>query len=119
MILRSLHIDKFTHKIFPYNSTFVIKMVQILLKCQSFETLEGMKIDSTSSCCGRYCSVKVFLPAIKLRGLIVLRFNDTSTLVGHFVSSLREREIKEIVEQMKERDGEERGTGMNGTKQKK
>ena len=33
-------------------------------------------------------------------------FNDTSTLVGHFVSSPRERE--EIVEEMKERDRAER-----------
>ena len=36
--------------------------------------------------------------------LIVLGFNETSTLVGHFVSS--PREIEEIVEEMKERDGE-------------
>ena len=42
--------------------------------------------------------------------LIVLGFNDTSTLVGHFVSSPREREkIEEIVETMKERDRGERG----------
>ena len=43
--------------------------------------------------------------------LTVLGFNDTSTLVGHFVSSPREREkrpergrkeIKEIVEEMKD-----------------
>ena len=41
--------------------------------------------------------------------LIVLGFNDTSTLVGHFVSSPREREKREeIVEEMKERDREER-----------
>ena len=47
--------------------------------------------------------------------------NDTSTLVGHFVSSPREREkkIEEIVEEMKERDREERGTGMKVKKQKK
>ena len=34
-----------------------------------------------------------------------------STLVGHFVSSPREREkgIEEIVEEMRERDREERG----------
>ena len=46
--------------------------------------------------------------------LIVLVLNDTSTLVGHFVSSPREREkrdreIEEIVEEMKERDRGERG----------
>ena len=53
--------------------------------------------------------------------LIVLGFNDTSTLEGHFVSSSREREkeIEERVEEMKERDREERGTGMKVKKQKK
>ena len=54
--------------------------------------------------------------------LTVLGFNDTSTLEGHFVSSPREREKKEIeerVEEMKERDREERGTGMKVKKQKK
>ena len=53
--------------------------------------------------------------------LIVLGFNDTSTLEGHFVSSPREREkeIEERVEEMKERDREERGTGMKVKKQKK
>ena len=53
--------------------------------------------------------------------MIVLEFNDTSTLVGHFVSSPREREkeIEEIVEEMKERNREERGTGMKVKKQKK
>ena len=40
----------------------------------------------------------------------MLEFNDTSTLVGHFVSSPRERRkvIEEIVEEIKERDREER-----------
>ena len=54
--------------------------------------------------------------------LIVLGFNDTSTLEGHFVSSPREREKRdrrERVEEMKERDREERGTGMKVKKQKK
>ena len=48
--------------------------------------------------------------------LIVLGFNDTSTLVGHFCrfSEKGRKEIEEIVEEMKERDREERGTGMNG-----
>ena len=44
--------------------------------------------------------------------LTVLAFNDTSTFVGNFVSSLRkkgEKEIEEIVEEMKERGREERG----------
>ena len=40
--------------------------------------------------------------------LIELRFNDTSTLVSHFVSSPRGREIEEIVEEMKERERGER-----------
>ena len=52
--------------------------------------------------------------------LIVLGFNDTSTLVGHFVSSPREREKREkTAEEMKERNGEGRGTGMKVKKQKK
>ena len=52
--------------------------------------------------------------------LIVLGFNDTSTLVDHFVSSPREREKRqEIAEEMKERDREERGTGMKVKKQRK
>ena len=61
------------------------------------------------------------------RVLIVLGFNKTSTLEGHFVSSPREREKRErresrreeTVEEMKERDREERGTGMKVKKQKK
>ena len=50
----------------------------------------------------------------------MLGFNDTSTLMGHFVSSPREREkgTEEIGEEMKERDREER-TGMKVKKQKK
>ena len=42
-----------------------------------------------------------------------------STLVGHFVSSPseREKEIEEIVEEMKARDREERLTGMKVKKQ--
>ena len=41
--------------------------------------------------------------------------------MGHFVSSPRERKkrVEEIVEEMKERDREERGTGMKVKKQKK
>ena len=41
--------------------------------------------------------------------------------MGDFVSSPREREkkIEEIVEEMKARDREERGTGMKVKKQKK
>ena len=50
--------------------------------------------------------------------LIVLGFKNTSTLVGHFVSS-RRKEIEEIVEEMKKMHREERGTGMKVKKQKK
>ena len=40
--------------------------------------------------------------------------------MGHFMSSPREREKRDrIVEEMKERDREERGTGMKVKKQKK
>ena len=44
-----------------------------------------------------------------------------STLVGHFVLSPREmeKEIEETVEEMKERNREERTTGMKVKKQKK
>ena len=51
----------------------------------------------------------------------MLEFNDTSTLVGHFVLSPREKEKKteKIVVEMKERDREERGTGLKVKKQKK
>ena len=54
--------------------------------------------------------------------LIVLGFNNTSTLVGHFVLSPGEKgrkEIEEIVEEMKEKGREERGTGMKVKKQMK
>ena len=43
----------------------------------------------------------------------MLVFNDTSTLVGHFVLTPREREIEEIVEELKERDTGEISRKMN------
>ena len=48
-------------------------------------------------------------------------FNDTSTLVDHFVLSPRERKKRDrrVVEEMKERDREERGTGIKVKKQRK
>ena len=51
----------------------------------------------------------------------MLGLNDTSTLVGHFVLSPREREKRDRTEikEMKEKDREERGTGMKGKTQKK
>ena len=45
----------------------------------------------------------------------MLGFNDTSTLVGHFVSSPRERKKRDRRDSrgdVKERDREERGAGM-------
>ena len=54
--------------------------------------------------------------------MIVLGFNDRSIFVDHFVSSPRDlgrKEIVEIVEEMKERDREEKGTGIKVKKQKK
>ena len=50
-------------------------------------------------------------------GVIVLRFNDTSTLVCQLPGKGR-KEIEEIVEEMKE-DREERGMGIKVKKQKK
>ena len=51
----------------------------------------------------------------------MLGFKDSSILVSQSVSSQRERkkEIEEIVEEVKMRDREERGTGMKVKKQKK
>ena len=62
---------------------------------------------------GLFCPLNVFL--------IVLGFDGTLTLAGHFVASHRERKKRnrKIVEEIKERDREERGTGMNVKKQKK
>ena len=50
----------------------------------------------------------------------MFKFNDTSTLVGHFVLSPRERDKRNrIVEEMKEKDREEKGTEMKVKKQEK
>ena len=53
--------------------------------------------------------------------LIVLGFNDTSTLVGHFVWSPRDREKRERRDSRRDEreDREERGTGVKVKKQKK
>ena len=56
--------------------------------------------------------------------IVVLGFNDTPTLVGHFVILCHlpekgRKEIEEIAEEIKERDWEERRTGMKVKKQKK
>ena len=52
---------------------------------------------------------------------MVLGFNDTSTLVGHFVSSPREREKRDRRDSRrdKERDRKESGTEVKVKKQKK
>ena len=49
----------------------------------------------------------------------MLGFNDTSTLVGHFVPPREREKIEEIVEEMKERIREEREIGLKMNKQKK
>ena len=53
-------------------------------------------------------------------GQIIIWFN-MSTLVGHLCRLLEKgrKEIEEIVEEMKERSREERGTGLKVKKQKK
>ena len=48
----------------------------------------------------------------------MLRFNDTSILVGHFVSSPREREKKDRRDSRRDEQAK-RGTGMKVKKQKK
>ena len=53
--------------------------------------------------------VEVF--GILLFFLIVLGFNDTSTLVGHFVSSPREREKRDRRERRESRGDEREGQG--------
>ena len=56
--------------------------------------------------------IKIF-QIIKI--LIVLGFNDTSTLEGHFVSSPREREKRD----RRESRGDERGTGKKEEQERK
>ena len=52
--------------------------------------------------------------------LIVLRFNDTPTLLGHFVSSPREREkIDRIDSRRDEREGQGRKTNRNESEETK
>ena len=67
------------------------------------------------------CAYVSFGSVITIDWLIVLGFNYTSIL-RVIVCRLPERgrkEIEETAEEMKERDGEVRGTGMKGKKQKK
>ena len=57
---------------------------------------------------------------LALACFIMLGFNDTSTLEGHFVSSPREKEKRDRRESRgEEREGQGRGTGMKVKKQKK
>ena len=62
-----------------------------------------------------------FCGEIRKISLIVLGFNDTSTLVGHFVSSPRDREKRDRRDSRRDEreDREERGTGVKVKKQKK
>ena len=72
-----------------------------------------MHCHNTNHFIGICCNSFSHSDLCKICRLTVLGFNDTSALVGHFVLSPREKEKKEeIVEVMKERDREERGTGI-------
>ena len=51
----------------------------------------------------------------EIRKLIVLGFNDTSTLVGHFVSSPREREKRD----RRDSRGDKKGTGKKEEQESK
>ena len=58
--------------------------------------------------------VNVNITLFPLKDLIVLGFNDTSTLEGHFVSSPREREKRDRRESRgDERDGQGRKSNKN------
>ena len=62
----------------------------------------------------RFCNFFLYNTRIKLRDLIVLGFNDTSTLEGHFVSSPREREKRDRRESRgDEREGQGRKRNRN------
>ena len=94
----------------------------MMLKNQMTLTSSGSDVKSAKTTL-TLLDVTCFKMQIETMYLIVLGFNDTSTLEGHFVSSPREREKRDrrelLVEEMKERDREERGTGMKVKKQKK
>ena len=65
-------------------------------------------------------SPECFPPSLGWIWLIVLRFNNTSTLVGHFVSPPREREKKSRRDSRgNEREREERGKWKKVKEQKK
>ena len=60
------------------------------------------------------CSVIIYSSSLLLLVLIVLGFNDTSTLEGHFVSSPREREKRDRRESRgDEREGQGRKRNRN------
>ena len=66
----------------------------------------------TGSCLGRVCIVGTGF-------LIELGFNDMSTLVGHFVSSPREREKRDRRDSRgDEREGQERKRNRNESEEK-
>ena len=59
----------------------------------------------------------IFMENINQR-LIVLGFNDTPTLVGHFVSSTREREKRDRRDSREDlREGQERKKNRNESKE--
>ena len=51
-------------------------------------------------------NISMFIP-LDLKRLIVLGFNDTSTLVSHFVSSPREREKRDRRDSRRDERGEQ------------
>ena len=64
-----------------------------------------------------YGHLVIFLYNLHIFFFIVLGFNDTSTLVGHFVSSPREREKRDRrVSRGDEREGQGRKRKMNESK---
>ena len=104
------HIKRFQNK--PLHSSETnqngINTVMVdfkMFNCVFFNTLIT-KGDEVCLCCGK---------------LIVLGFNNIVNPCGSFcvVSQRKGEEIEEIVEEMKERERDERGTGMKVKKQKK
>ena len=86
------------------------------IECRRLQILLGALRVNMSTC----SQMNLLLPKGVGVLFIALGLNDTSALVGHFVSSPRERkEIEKRVEEMKGRDREVREIGMKVKKQKK
>ena len=75
--------------------------VSLLTPSIVFHMLKVLNIRSTGLNYSRLCK------------LVVLGFNDTSTLEGHFVSSPREREKRDRRESRDEREGQGRKRNRN------